>query len=157
MAFEMPRPGVGHGELARYVGVWEGEEILTPTPYDPHGGVARGRFEYHMVCGGFFLRCEYTQRRGAEVNFEGHGVYGWNPASGLYTMYWFDSMGGAGPDKPVMGSSEGDLIVYESRGGMGLARYVHGFEGEIQIFRLELSQDGLSWMCPLAGRYERVG
>lgn len=157
MVFERPRPGAGQEVLARYVGVWEGEEILTPTAYDPQGGTARGRFEYRMACGGFFLTCDYTQRRGGEAPFSGHGVYGWNPASDLYTMYWFDSMGGAGPDKPVMGRAEGDLIVYEARGGMGHARYVHGFEGETQIFRLELSQDGLVWMCPLAGRYERVG
>jgi hypothetical protein len=69
------------------VGEWDAEIEVRPEPgAEPirQHGVAVNR----LIAGGRWLVVEYR----AEGGFEGHGVYGWDPAAGRYVGTWVDSM-----------------------------------------------------------------
>jgi hypothetical protein len=150
---ELPRPTAEHERLARLAGDWEGDERILPTPFDPEGGPAHGTWRNRMALGGFSLIAEYEQRRGGAVNFEGHGVYGWD--GGRYTLHWFDSTGIAQGER-ASGAWEGDrlTLVHETaHAGYGRHVYVVG-DGTFR-FGLEHSQDGSAWLPFLEGEYRR--
>jgi hypothetical protein len=44
--FQMPVPGPPHKRLALLAGEWAGEEVLHPSPWDPEGGTALGRYTF---------------------------------------------------------------------------------------------------------------
>ena len=91
--FEMPKPTEKHAKLQSLAGTWVGEETMYPSPWDPKGGPALGRTESRLDLDGFYLLSDYTQERGGRTSYKGHGVFGYDPGSGSYTMHWFDSMG----------------------------------------------------------------
>jgi hypothetical protein len=154
---EMPKPGEEHARLARLAGSWVGEEQMPPSPFVPHPVTATGRMTARMDLDGFYLIADYEQEQGGQVNFRGHGVYGWDPRGQCVTMHWFDSSG-IEHDAPGLGSWDGDTltIVHETR-HTGSSRYVYRLgEGKYEL-RLEHSPDGTQWSTILEGRYQRVG
>ncbi len=69
------------------VGVWEAETEVHPAPGMPairHKATSTNR----RIGGGRWLIVDYK----ADSGFEGHGIYGWDPATGKYTGVWVDSM-----------------------------------------------------------------
>lgn len=72
--------------LAGDVGTWDAQVVVRPpgAPPLPSRGVAVSR----LACGGKWLITDFTNESG----FEGHGVYGWDPARGKYVSTWVDSM-----------------------------------------------------------------
>jgi hypothetical protein len=155
--FEMPRPTIEHERLAALAGVWIGQERLLPSPFDAVGGKAIGRFTARLALDGFYLIADYEQERDGQVNFRGHGVYGWDQRGRCYTMHWFDSIG-IEHDAPGLGSWEGDTLtlVHETR-HTGSSRYTYVVAPSTYHLRLEHSPDGKDWTTILEGRYERVG
>jgi hypothetical protein len=152
----MPRPTPEHARLAALAGTWLGEEQLLPSAFDPVGGPAVGRVHARMALDGFYLIADYEQERNGQVNFRGHGVYGWDPRGRCYTMHWFDSIG-IEHDAPGLGSWDADtlILVHETR-HTGSSRYTYTVgDGGYQM-RLEHSPDGLAWTTILEGRYARV-
>jgi len=77
---EMPKPQDQHKKLEMLAGTWTGEEKLYPSPWDPKGGTATSRVEARIGLGGFFLISDYEEKREGKVAYQGHGVYGWDPA-----------------------------------------------------------------------------
>lgn len=153
---EMPKPAAEHARLAQFAGEWNGEEVMQPSPWDPKGGTAKSRLSARMALNGFYLISDYEQQRGGEVNFRGHGVYGWDPRGRCYTMHWFDSSGiehGA----PSLGTWEGNvLILQHETTHMGFSRYVYEVVGDGQYtMKLQISQDGKTWTTFLEGTYTR--
>ncbi|HYJ32967.1 MAG TPA: DUF1579 family protein [Candidatus Binatia bacterium] len=72
------------------VGTWDAESVIRPGPEAspvPAKGVARNR----RIAGGRYLVMDYASDSG----FEGHGIYGWDPARGRYTGVWVDSTSSA--------------------------------------------------------------
>lgn len=70
------------------VGVWDTDLEIQPAPGAPmirHKGTMSAR----RIGGGRWLVADHR----TEGGFEGHGVYGWDPATGKYTGVWVDSMG----------------------------------------------------------------
>jgi hypothetical protein len=68
------------------VGTWDAESVIRPGPDAApvrSKGVARNR----RIAGGRYLVMDYASDSG----FEGHGIYGWDPARGKYTGVWVDS------------------------------------------------------------------
>lgn len=49
---EMPKPTTAHHQLAALVGTWVGEEKMYPSPWDPAGGTATGRFQNRLALDG---------------------------------------------------------------------------------------------------------
>jgi uncharacterized protein DUF1579 len=151
---EMPKPGPEHQKLAQLAGSWEGEETLHPSPWDPAGGSAKGRYRYEMALEGFYLIGDYEQQRDAEVTFRGHAVIGWNAPHHHYAMYWFDSTGFL-PSVPATGPWKDDILVLSHEDPMGHHQYVfHVRDGEFDM-RIENSPDGNQWTTFMEGTYRR--
>lgn len=153
---EMPKPGPEHAKLARLVGTWVGPETLHPSPWDPEQRTAEGRFEMAMTCGGFFLRCDYTETRDGGETYAGIGMYGYDVKAQRYAMHWFDSMGGS-YERPALGDFEGDALRYTNQGPHGHARYGYVLVNDHEMtFSIETSPDGETWKPFMDGRYQRM-
>ncbi len=153
---EMPRPAPEQARLDAMTGTWTAEEKMYPSPWDPKGGTATGRIVARTALGGFFVISDYTQSRGEQVTYEGHGVYRWNPQERCYEMLWFDNTGACGT-AVVKGQFEGNRLTFQQAGPMGHSRYIYDFDEPGRYrFRLEMSEDGKAWAAFMEGAYKRV-
>lgn len=156
VAMSMPEPTEQHAKLSTRVGTWIGEETMHPSPWDPQGGTATGRIVSRLDIDGMFLISDYTQERDGVINFRGHGVYGFDPLTDRYTMYWFDSIGND-PGGPASGRWDGDTLMFERSSDRGRSRYVYEFEGpDAYRFRIEMSADGERWTTWMDSRWRRI-
>ena len=154
---EMPRPGEGHGKMLAFTGSWIGNETIHPTPWKPVAGEAVGAMNCEMGIDGFFLTLDYQQTQDGKVAYYGHGVIGFDPASGEHLMWWFDSMGG-NPSGASRGTWEGNTIAFVSSSPNHHGRYTYTFQEDDTIdFKLEISEDGETWNPYLDGTYRREG
>lgn len=140
--FEMPRPGPEHEVLKQMTGAWVGAETLFPSPWSPETRERMGHIRARML-DGFFAISDYEQKSGDEVTFRGHGVYGFDPSSEEYVMYWVDSMGGAGG--VARGTLEGNVLTFQNESPMGHHRYRYTFGDGTMRFQMAMSKDGASW------------
>ena len=154
---DMPRPSDEHLRLHALGGDWEGEEILHALPpFQAAEGRAVGRFRSRVAAGGFFLVVDYTQSKDDAVVFEGHGVYGFDPTTGGYSMWWYDSMGSS-PIACVPGRYADGTWTYETESALGHVRYVYQLRGPGEFtLSIDTTQDGKTWTPFLEGRYRRV-
>ncbi len=154
---EMPKPSAEHARLHALAGEWEGDETLFPSPWQPDERPAFGRFSARMGVDGMFLISDYEERQHGEVNFRGHGVYGYDPARGHFTMYWFDSMGGSPSQVP--GQWLEDTLRFESARDHHRSRYEYQVHGPDSFtFRIRMGgQDGDTWSTLMEGTYRRIG
>lgn len=156
MGFEMPQAQEEHKRLSAFAGNWSGEEKMHPSPWDAQGGSAMAKIAARLDLDGFFLVSNYTQERGGQVSYRGHGVIGYDPVKGQYTHHWFDSMGSP-VYGPAIGKWAGNTLAFESEGPMGHARYVYRTEADGKYtFKLENSQDGKTWATFMEGWYRRT-
>ncbi|MCB9512769.1 MAG: DUF1579 family protein [Candidatus Latescibacteria bacterium] len=149
---QMPTPAPGHRLLERLAGVWEGEETMFPSQWDPAGGTAQGRTESRLALGGFALIGDYTQEREGRVTFRGHSVMTYDPKADLYTLHWFDSLGS--PPEVFTGRFDGDVLVH-SHGGPHMhvrLTYDRSEEGTLGS-SMEMSPDGKDWKRLFEARY----
>lgn len=153
---EMPKPGPAHEKLARLAGNWVGEEKISPSPWDPAGGLAIGRVNNRVALGGFALVQDYEQERGGAVNMRGHGIFTYDAGSSTYRMHWADSMGMGVAE--YTGRFEGDTLVLTNQGPMGHSRATFdiGTPGRYR-FVMEVSQDGTNWFTFMTGDYGLQG
>lgn len=153
---EMPKPTIHHGKLEKLAGTWIGEEMMSPSPWDPKGGPARGVVDARMDIDGLYLIADYKQERDGKVSYRGHGVYGFDPKKSEYLMYWFDSMS-TEQSTPARGMWEGNRLSFEmkSRTG-GFSRYVYELQGEGRYtFQILMSKDGQTWTPWLESSWSR--
>jgi hypothetical protein len=152
---EMPKPQDEHKRLSALAGAWTGEEKLFPSPWDPKGGPATSMVDARIALEGFYLLMDYTEKRGNETSYRGHGVFGYDTKEQVYTMNWFDSMGfPAGA--PARGRFDGNRLSFTSQGPMGHGRYVYDFQADGSYrFSIENSQDGKQWSKMMEGTYRR--
>jgi hypothetical protein len=69
------------------VGLWDAEVEIHPGPGAPSLKM-KAVSENRRIAGGRWLIVDYK----ADTGFEGHGVYGWDDARGIYVGTWVDSM-----------------------------------------------------------------
>jgi hypothetical protein len=73
--------------FAKDEGVWDAEMEIRPAPgAEPQK--QKGISTNKRIGGGRWLVVDYR----ADSGFEGHGIYGWDAATGKYTGVWVDSM-----------------------------------------------------------------
>ena len=88
MPLDDPETQAALAVLAEDAGTWDTELSITPYPgADPQ--LTRGTAVNRLVGGRWLVTDQQT-----ESGFEGHGVYGWDPALGAYVSAWVDIMGG---------------------------------------------------------------
>ena len=154
---EMPKPTDEHRRLTRLAGTWEGEDTMHPSPFDPKGGKAKSRMTARMALGGFHLISDWQQERDGRVNFEGHGVFGWDARGKCYTIHWFDSHG-VEHGAPAFGTWDGDVLTLtHETTHMGHSRQVYEVRGDTCRLQLQYSQDGRQWGTFLESQLRRVG
>jgi hypothetical protein len=71
--------------LAEDAGSWDAEVVIRPP-----GGEElhqRGEAEMRLIGGGRWLVLDFRNDSG----FDGHGVYGWDPARGTFQSIWVDN------------------------------------------------------------------
>ena len=150
---DMPKPGPEHRQIAKLVGNWVGEEKLSPSPFDPKGGMAKARVHNKLDLDGFIVVQDYEQTRDGAVSFRGHGVFAWDPVKKCVALSWFDSMGGV--PQTFLGNFQGDVLAMTSDHPMGKARCTFDVSGGTYKFSLDMSEDGKQWMQFMAGAYKR--
>jgi hypothetical protein len=87
-SFRPPGPSAEHELLKSDVGTWDASievNVVPGTPPQGSRGVARNR----LACGGMWLITDFLNET---TGFEGHGIYGWDPAKGKYVGTWIDPM-----------------------------------------------------------------
>lgn len=88
--FEPPTgPGVGQAFLKTFEGEWTVERNF----YPPGGGAPRkasGEATQKMVQDGRFLQSDFTFHQDGKTS-TGTGISGFDPKSGLFTTFWYDS------------------------------------------------------------------
>lgn len=153
---EMPKPGPHHARLAAFVGEWEGEEELQPSPWGP-GGPARGRGSYRLVTDDMALTQDYAEEKDGAVVFRGHGVFTIEPGSDDVLWWWFDSMGFP-PEGPARGRWDGDTLVLHKSTSRGEGRYTYRLHVDGYEFSIENRFPGQDDFCLfMRGDYKRVG
>lgn len=157
MQHGMPTPGPEHERLiAAMAGDWVAEEVMMPSAWDPQGGTSTARTRSRAGVGGLFVLTDYVQEKGGGEAFHGHGVYGWEPEAGRYTMQWWDSASTRGGE-PVYGTWEGETLTFTRAGEGAGSRYVYEFGPGTYTFSILVSRDGgASWTRVMEGRYRRV-
>jgi len=89
--FEPPGgPGAGQAYLKTFEGEWN----VVRNFYPPGGGAPRkatGDCSQKMVQDGRFLESDFTFRSEDGKTSTGTGISGFDPKSGLFTTFWFDS------------------------------------------------------------------
>jgi len=151
---EMPTPTEAHKRLERLAGRWSGEERMSPTPFDPKGGVATGRADNRVALDGFAVVQDYEQDRGGTVTYRGHGIFRWDVEKDEYVLDWYDSMGG--PPTEFRGPFEGDTLTLTGRTVYGFNRTVFDLsETDRYSFHADVSPDGEKWETFMEGSYTR--
>lgn len=153
----MPQPNEHHRKLHRLAGTWTGEETLSPSPWGP-GGQATGRYTGRVDIDGFFVIQDYVQEKQGQINYRGHGIFGWDDRRKSYIWYWIDSMGEI-PPSPSRGQWNGDTLLFEHEPmGDRRGRYTFQFPDETSYrFKIENSQDGgKTWQIFMEASYRKV-
>lgn len=74
--------------LQKDVGEWDAALTITPGPGAPTQASV-GRLVGRLIAGGRWLITDFKNHT---TGFEGHGIYGFNPASRRYVGTWVDDM-----------------------------------------------------------------
>lgn len=74
--------------LRKDVGEWDADITITPTPGAP-AQTSTGRLTCRLISGGRWLVTDFKNQT---TGFEGHGIYGYNTATGRYVGTWVDDM-----------------------------------------------------------------
>ena len=152
----MPTPSAGHRRFERMAGIWEGEETMYPSAWDPEGGTAIGRTVGRVAVGGFALVIDYQQTRGGVETFSGHGIYTFDPGSKEYAMTWIDSIGS--PPEHFTGTFTDDVLVLGHGGPPMHVRMRADYSRPDRIASsMEMSEDGRTWKTLFDADYRRVG
>lgn len=83
--FTPPRPGPEHEVFQKDLGTWDADIEARPPGAPPSRN--RGVSESRLVCGGMWLVTEFRTESG---DFEGHGLYGYDPQQKKYLGTWVD-------------------------------------------------------------------
>jgi hypothetical protein len=93
--------------LAGDVGTFD--SLLEITPYPGADPVRTAGVATNRLVGGRWLVSDQSTDSG----FEGHGVYGWDPAAGSYVSAWVDAMGGGIARGTGTWDAEAATMTYE--------------------------------------------
>ncbi len=153
---DMPKPAPEHAALNIFAGTWKGTETMPPSQWAPVASTAEGHIVNASALGGFAIVQDYVQKQGAQIRYQGHGVFTWEPQTREYRMYWFDSMGS--PVNLFRGGPRGSVWTFESREERGITRSIWEFTSASSYrHKMEMSPDGQYWTVFMEGVYGKTG
>ncbi|MEO8359067.1 MAG: DUF1579 family protein [Vicinamibacteria bacterium] len=85
-----PKVGPELARLGKDVGDWDGVISVTPAPGAP-AQESKGRLNGKLISGGKWLILDFKNHT---TGFEGHGIYGFDPAKKRYVGTWVDDVRG---------------------------------------------------------------
>ena len=148
----MPKLSEAHRTLAALAGHWTGSEKMSPSPWDPKGGMAIGHCHNRLAADGFVLVHDYEQERDGTVNFHGHGVFSYDQVEQSYVLHWWDLMGiGVNIFKGQLAGNTLRLLCPHAQ-GRSRGTWEFGDAGHYR-FLMEISADGQKWMTMIEGNY----
>jgi hypothetical protein len=152
----MSQPTEQHTRLQAFVGTWNGEDTLFPSPWDPHGGTATTTYSGRLAMNDFFVVGDDVQEREGYDVYRAHKVFGWDAAEQTYTLYFFDSTG-QNPAAPARGAWEGNRVTFQQATPTGYVRYSYTFtQDDEYTFQMSTSEDGEQWTPFIEGIYRRM-
>jgi Protein of unknown function (DUF1579) len=155
MLYLLYQPTEFHKRLGRLVGSWEGVETHYPFPGFPEITHADARVNIRFELNGLLLVCDYATYRDGELLYLGHGLYGWEESSGMYTLYWFDTAG-TDPVVHALGVWKDDTLTFEYDRGRQPMRVVYRFLGDEGYDRVIEASTPEGWIPVLGGEYHRI-
>ena len=84
---DFPQPGPEHKKLQEVVGTWD-------AVMDMNGQTSKATAVYTSICGGMWLASDFEGDFGG-LNFQGHGLDGYDLTKKEYVSIWVDSMSSA--------------------------------------------------------------
>lgn len=153
---QMPQIVRQHAKLEKFVGTWTGAEKMHPAPWCPEGAESEGTMKCKMDFGGWRLRMDYTQKMGRKTVMKGLGLLGYNSIEKSYNFAWFDSQGGGADFGVTKGQWKGQKLSLSNETPMGQLRVSYSFgKNDVLNFKMEMSEDGDSWMTCMTGKYTK--
>jgi hypothetical protein len=151
---KMPKPSAAHKKLHKLAGNWSGEEVISPSPFDPEGGTAKGKIKNKVALDGFAVTQEYQQKRGGKNNFSGVGIFRFDAQANEYQLIWADSTGGAPDD--FRGTFVKNVLALTARNPQGHFRCTFDLSKKDRYtFDMEVSPDGAQWFAFMSGKYKK--
>ncbi len=152
---ELPNVSSEQKQLNKlFAGTWRGEEKIFPSKLEPDGGTAIGTWSVTPSLDGFVLLVDYSEERGGEVRYRGHGVHTWDARERCFFAFWFDNVGMA-QKAGSRATLDGNRYTYEWSGESGRARMTYVWDKQFFTFTIERSPDGKTWSPMHEGRYSR--
>jgi hypothetical protein len=152
---QMPKPTDAHEKLKLLTGIWNGEEHIFPSPWDPAGGTAIGRVKNRSGLDGFVVVQDYQRERNGVVNYWGHGVFSWDAMQQCYILHWWDSMGM--PPSIFRGNFNGNVLTLANKEAQGYTRAIWEFPDDRHyLYCMQFSQNGEQWQIFIEGKYLKV-
>jgi hypothetical protein len=136
-------------------GKWQGEEIISPTPWMP-GGKAQGIIHNSSKFDNTTLVHDYESRRDGETWFSAHGVITISgPKPDSFGLFWFDSFGFL-TSEAAKGIWDGETLAFVRRSSRGVTRHSFAPDGDGKFHaRLESSVESDEMKPILTATYLR--
>jgi hypothetical protein len=96
----LPKPGPQHEHLKKYEGAWD---VTIKMEKGPFVSESKGVERCAIACGGLWLVAESEGDMGGGVQYQGRGLYGYDPLKKKHVGVWVDNM------TPGLTLLEGDL------------------------------------------------
>lgn len=119
MAMPMPIPAPEMTKLIKSLaGNWAIKETHYPNPMMPNGGTGKGTATLTPGPGKLSLIEKYHSIGAMGMDFNGHGVFWWDPKAQVYRGLWCDNLTPNGCDTSGTTKWEGDKLVGTMEGDM---------------------------------------
>jgi hypothetical protein len=150
----MPKPTPAHKKLHRLAGKWSGKEKLSPSPFIPDGGSAKGRLDNRVILDGFAVVQNYHQKRGGKNTFSGHGIFRYDADANEYQLLWVDNFGVA--PSTFRGNFDKNVLTLTTQTPQGVSRCIFDLTKKRRYrFQMDVSPDGTQWIPLMSGEYSQ--
>ncbi len=119
LAFAVPRPAADESARARdllehFVGTWDVDMTFMGMP------PSKGTETITALTHGLTLVSEYRSPMGPGMEFEGHGLFGYDPKKGVWVQVWADNTDPAISINEGKWSEDGKSFMVEEEIDMGM-------------------------------------
>jgi hypothetical protein len=149
---EMPKPGAEQKKLDYFVGTWNLEGEMKPSPMGP-GGKFTNTVTNKWMQGGFFVVGQ-SNFKSAMGDASELSLMGYSSEDRMYTFDGFDSSGGRESGKGTMDGDSWSFNMDEHMGDQTVKGHyaIKIVSPTSYTFKFEMSPDGHSWNTVMEGK-----